>query len=202
MPRSAPHSGVNAADAMTIAQVAIGLLRQHLRPTDQVHGVVLRGGDAANVVPAHAEGLWMARGAHARRTGRPAAARGALLRGGCTRNGRHDGNREREPPTIRRWSTITRSSSCTAPTPPRWADPPTTARVTFSTDMGNVSFAMPTIHPCIAIEIGRRGESPARVRRRVHQRVGRPRGARRRARDGMDGNRPRDRTAARTVCSA
>src|SRR4029078_543357 len=26
----APHLGVNAADAMTIAQVAIGLLRQHL----------------------------------------------------------------------------------------------------------------------------------------------------------------------------
>src|SRR5262249_32849466 len=57
----APHLGVNAGDAMTIAQAAIGLLRQHLRPTDQVHGVVLEAGNAANVISAHAEGLWMAR---------------------------------------------------------------------------------------------------------------------------------------------
>src|SRR5437762_9964127 len=58
---AAPELGVNAADALTIAQVAIGLLRQHLRPGDQVHGIVTTGGDAANVVPAHAEGLWMVR---------------------------------------------------------------------------------------------------------------------------------------------
>src|SRR6478672_1287500 len=58
---AAPELGINAADAMTVAQVAIGLLRQHLRPGDQVHGIVTSGGDAANVVPAHAEGLWMVR---------------------------------------------------------------------------------------------------------------------------------------------
>ena len=58
---AAPHLGVNAADALTIAQVAIGLLRQQLRPTEQVHGIVLKGGDAANIVPAHAYGDWMVR---------------------------------------------------------------------------------------------------------------------------------------------
>jgi amidohydrolase len=50
----APHLGINAADAITIAQVAIGLLRQHLPPGDQVHGIVTRGGEAANVVPGEA----------------------------------------------------------------------------------------------------------------------------------------------------
>ncbi|GIU88954.1 MAG: hypothetical protein KatS3mg010_0053 [Acidimicrobiia bacterium] len=58
---AAPERGVNAADAFTVAQVAIGLLRQHLRAGDQVHGVVTHGGDVANVVPAHTEGVWMAR---------------------------------------------------------------------------------------------------------------------------------------------
>jgi amidohydrolase len=58
---AAPHLGINAADALTVAQVAIGLLRQHLNPSDQIHGIVTRGGDAANVVPAHTTGLWMAR---------------------------------------------------------------------------------------------------------------------------------------------
>ena len=32
-----PEQGINAADALTIAQTAIGLLRQHLRATDRVH---------------------------------------------------------------------------------------------------------------------------------------------------------------------
>ena len=48
----------------------------------------------------------------------------------------------------------------------------------------------------------RRGEPPTRVRGRVHQRVGRPRGARRFARDGVERDRDRDRTAARPRCSA
>src|SRR5437764_12501076 len=58
---AAPALGINAADAFTVAQVAIGLLRQHLRPGDQVHGIVTRAGDAPNVVPARAEGDWMVR---------------------------------------------------------------------------------------------------------------------------------------------
>src|SRR6202451_3577930 len=37
---AAPWEGINAQDALTIAQVAIGLLRQQLPPGDQVHGVV------------------------------------------------------------------------------------------------------------------------------------------------------------------
>ena len=44
---AAPWEGVNAGDAITVAQVAIGLLRQQLPPGDQVHGVVTarrRGG--------------------------------------------------------------------------------------------------------------------------------------------------------------
>ena len=55
--------GVNAADALVVAQTAIGLLRQHLRPSDRVHGIVTKGGDAANVIPAHTTGAWMVRAA-------------------------------------------------------------------------------------------------------------------------------------------
>ena len=49
-----PEQGVNAADALTVAQTAIGLLRQHIRSTDRVHGIVTHGGDAFNIIPAHA----------------------------------------------------------------------------------------------------------------------------------------------------
>jgi len=47
-----PDRGINAADAITVAQVAIGLLRQHSRLHDQVHGIVTYGGAAPNIVPA------------------------------------------------------------------------------------------------------------------------------------------------------
>src|ERR1700744_2921624 len=52
---AAPFLGVNAADAVTVAQVAIGLLRQQLAPGQQVHGIVADGGQVANVIPAHTE---------------------------------------------------------------------------------------------------------------------------------------------------
>ncbi|TKG72830.1 amidohydrolase [Prauserella endophytica] len=56
-----PEQGVNAADAMTIAQVAIGLLRQQTRDGDRVHGIVTDGGAAANVIPEHTTGNWIVR---------------------------------------------------------------------------------------------------------------------------------------------
>ena len=50
----APHQGINAADAVTVAQVAIGVLRQQLAPGQLVHGIVTDGGQAVNVIPGHA----------------------------------------------------------------------------------------------------------------------------------------------------
>jgi amidohydrolase len=48
---AAPEEGLNAADAITVAQVSVGLLRQHIAPTARIHGIVTHGGDAPNIVP-------------------------------------------------------------------------------------------------------------------------------------------------------
>lgn len=56
-----PDRGVNAADAFTVAQVAIGLLRQQLPPGSRVHGVMTNGGEAPNVIPQRTEGRWYVR---------------------------------------------------------------------------------------------------------------------------------------------
>ncbi|GAB3383028.1 M20 family metallopeptidase [Amycolatopsis echigonensis] len=56
-----PEAGVNAADAFTVAQVAIGLLRQHLPASVRVHGIVTHAGDAPNAIPEHASGRWYVR---------------------------------------------------------------------------------------------------------------------------------------------
>lgn len=56
-----PELGRNAADALTIAQTAIGLLRQHISRDARIHGIVSHGGDAPNIVPAHTSGKWYIR---------------------------------------------------------------------------------------------------------------------------------------------
>ncbi len=56
-----PELGINAADALTVAQTALGLLRQHIRSTDRIHGIITNGGAAPNVVPAHTSAKYIAR---------------------------------------------------------------------------------------------------------------------------------------------
>lgn len=51
---SRPWSALNAADATVIAQTSIGLLRQQLRDGILVHHVVKEAGAAVNVIPDHA----------------------------------------------------------------------------------------------------------------------------------------------------
>lgn len=56
-----PYLGINALDAMTVAQVSIGLMRQQLRPYDMVHGIITQGGDAPNVIPANTAAAYILR---------------------------------------------------------------------------------------------------------------------------------------------
>jgi amidohydrolase len=56
-----PDRGINAADAFTVAQVAIGLLRQQLPNQVRVHGIMTSGGEAPNAIPQRTEGRWYVR---------------------------------------------------------------------------------------------------------------------------------------------
>lgn len=56
-----PEKGVNANDAFLIAQVAIGLLRQQLPASTRVHGIMTHAGDAPNAIPERTEGRWYVR---------------------------------------------------------------------------------------------------------------------------------------------
>ncbi|MGW6796611.1 M20 family metallopeptidase [Streptomyces chartreusis] len=51
---SRPFDARNAADAVTVAQVAVGLLRQQKQDSDRIHVVVKEAGTAVNVIPGHA----------------------------------------------------------------------------------------------------------------------------------------------------
>src|SRR3972149_861913 len=59
-----PERGVNALDALVMAYQAIAALRQHIRPTERVHGIVTDGGQAPNVVPERSAGRFFVRAAN------------------------------------------------------------------------------------------------------------------------------------------
>jgi amidohydrolase len=58
---SDPQLGRNALDGVVAAYTAIAMLRQHLRPLQQVHGIITHGGDAPNVVPERASASYYLR---------------------------------------------------------------------------------------------------------------------------------------------
>jgi metal-dependent amidase/aminoacylase/carboxypeptidase family protein len=53
---SAPWEGLNALNGLQLLFHSLDMLRQHVRPETRIHGVITRGGDAANVVPDFAQG--------------------------------------------------------------------------------------------------------------------------------------------------
>jgi amidohydrolase len=153
---AAPWEGVNALDAMTIAQVSLGLLRQQLPPGDQVHGVITHGGGAANVIPAAITGRFMARSrtidglAALEVRVRACFEAGALASGSTVRYEKLSpdySHMEADPELVAAYRINAQSLGRTFE-----ADDADAPLPTFSTDMANVSLAVPTIHPLIGIE--------------------------------------------------
>ena len=96
-----PEQGINAADAITVAQTAIGLLRQHIGPSDRIHGIVTHGGDAPNIVPGPHHGQLLRPVPHPRRAGRARAEGAPLLRGGGAGDRLHRRGPARVPGLLR-----------------------------------------------------------------------------------------------------
>lgn len=56
-----PEDGINALEAMLNSFAAINSLRQHIKSSARIHGIITDGGQAANIVPAHCAGDFMVR---------------------------------------------------------------------------------------------------------------------------------------------
>jgi amidohydrolase len=154
----APHLGVNAADAVTVAQVAIGVLRQQMAPGQLVHGIVTEGGQAVNVIPGRASLRYAMRAIESdslrELEGRMFAcfAAGALA-AGC--------EYEIDTPApayadLRpdQWlADVFREEMCRLGREP--VAPDIEAKLPMgSTDMGNVTHVLPGIHPVIGVDAG------------------------------------------------
>jgi amidohydrolase len=153
---SFPEKGINAADAITVAQVSIGLLRQHLRATDRVHGIVIKGGDAPNVVPSDTSAIYSVR---ARTIDHLEDVRSKVYRcfeAGALATGCQleviEG--ERAYAEVRNDPDMLASYKANAEALGRTfmeIEPSRLERTAGSTDMGNVSLKIPSIHPSIGI---------------------------------------------------
>jgi metal-dependent amidase/aminoacylase/carboxypeptidase family protein len=150
-----PELGINAADALTIAQTAIGLLRQHIRPADRIHGIVTVGGTAPNVVPAHTAARYIVRSETlAQLAGLRARVYRCFEAGALATGAKVEISGGDKPyAEMRHHATLAalyRSNSETLGRPfPNLGEWET--RPTASTDMGNVSLEIPSIHPMLSI---------------------------------------------------
>ncbi|GAA1012841.1 peptidase M20 [Acrocarpospora pleiomorpha] len=150
-----PEQGVNAADAFTIAQVAVGLLRQQLPQTVRVHGVMTNGGEAPNAIPARTEGRWYVRAETLEQLAETEEkvwrcfAAGALATGcelDITPESKPYAEFRNDQPALRAYM---RNAERLGRSFDR--DSPARRMNRASTDMGNVSQLVPAIHPYVGI---------------------------------------------------
>jgi amidohydrolase len=155
---ASPWEGINAQDALTVAQVAIGVLRQQLPPGDQVHGVVTQSPGAANVIPGAMTARYMVRsptaeGLAALRPRVEACFEAGAVATGCTLEYEElspvYSHMEADPALLGAYRANAEALGRRFD-----ADDAGVPQPTLSTDMANVSLAVPTIHPLIGIESG------------------------------------------------
>ena len=151
-----PELGINAADALTIAQMSIGLLRQHIRQTDRIHGIVTKGGDAANIIPNLTTAKFMVRAQVLEEIDElknkvyrcfeaGALATGATLE--ITGGDKPYAEMIHDADIAAKYRRNAESLGRNFPDLGAALD-----RAAGSTDMGNVSLALPAIHPMLGID--------------------------------------------------
>lgn len=151
---AAPWNGRNALDAAVLGYVNVAALRQHIRPDERVHGIFTEAGEQANVVPRRAVASWYVRsptlgGLAALKDRVLACLAAGATASGCTME--HEWldpayeNLLDDPWLLQRWA----AHSSALGRPP--GDPSVAGPVVGSTDMGNVSHVVPSIHPMIAV---------------------------------------------------
>ena len=150
-----PYRGLNALDAVVTAYQSIAQLRQHIKPTERIHGIITEGGLAANIVPERAACRFYVRAADAHELA-PLKARvhacfeaGALATGcraeihwGITDYLDLKTNWPMAEAYKKNAQALGRDFFPVEHIPPGFAG---------STDMGNVSHRVPSIHPMLGV---------------------------------------------------
>lgn len=150
-----PHLGRNALDAAVLGYQGVAALRQHLLPGERVHGVFIEGGQVPNVVPERAVMEWMVRTPRLRDLDALssrviACLEAGALATGCTFECRDAGpiyaDMVDNPVLSDRFAAHAAALGRIMGVP--GADG---HQVLGSTDMGNISHLVPSIHPMLKV---------------------------------------------------
>lgn len=150
-----PEAGVNALDAMIASFANIGLLRQQLRDSARVHGIITDGGQAVNVIPYRTAAKLLIRTDDDQYMDdelKPkvlACFQGAAESTGCKLT--YKWGEDSRYRTMRTNLALAGAYKANVESLGRTVVTPETQRSMGSTDMGNVSHITPSIHPGIAI---------------------------------------------------
>ena len=151
---AAPQVGRNALDGAVLGYVAASALRQHIGADERFHGIFTDGGQKPNIVPVLAETNWYVRS--------PTLPRLKALKerlADCLRSGAVAAGVDIELAwadycfaEVRSNRALVELWKANAATLGRDPQPPVPGRTVIgSTDMGNVSQVVPSIHPMISV---------------------------------------------------
>ncbi|WP_211876984.1 amidohydrolase [Pseudarthrobacter albicanus] len=151
---AAPEEGINALDALVIAQTAIALARQQLPSGSIVSLIVTEGGSAANVIPGRARASVEMRS--------PSLAKLRVIEDRvrrCLQAGAHaTGSTLTVTPTGNAYAELRQdrflSEAYRTAMAARGRDVVFNEEPVASTDMGNVSQLVPSIHPLLGYNVG------------------------------------------------
>jgi len=149
-----PEAGINALDAMVIAYNSVSALRQHIRSSARIHGIITDGGQATNVVPEHTAASFLVRAEDDEYLDQLRPRVLACFQAGAEATGARMEYRWGEETRYR----AVRSNHALAETFARNLEAlgrrvseSEESHSMGSTDMGNVSAVVPAIHPTVAI---------------------------------------------------
>jgi len=157
---AAPYEGINALDGLVQMFVNIGLLRQQLRDDARVHGIITYGGAAPNIIPDRAEAAFSVRAADSAYAAAVlekvinCGRAGAVATGATFEHERQKGYDAMKPnrPLAGAFGRHLEELGWAVDVPPQ------RPRM-GSTDMGDVSQVIPSVHPYLAIGNGIVGHS-------------------------------------------
>lgn len=151
-----PFLGRNALDAVVQAYTGIAALRQHLLPSDRVHGVITDGGQRPNIVPERAAAAFYLRSAEPDTLVELCERARAIFEAAATATGTAvELDWDLSPVYLPVRSNHTLAARYAANMAPRdrrvLPAGIVPGQLAGSTDMGNVSVRVPAIHPFLGI---------------------------------------------------
>lgn len=147
-----PEKGINALDGVIQLFNGINALRQHVTSDVRIHGIITHGGDAPNIVPEYAKARFFIRAATREGCNRvsekvTSIAQGAALATGSKVNIIAFQNKVDNLLITKKFDEVFAKNARTL-----GLDINTSVEKGLgSTDTGNISHVVPTIHPCIKI---------------------------------------------------